>query len=125
LEKPVSFWDDPSVKPASTDYVRFEKVGDEVSGTIAKLGKRVFNAGTADERTAVEISWVEEDVPTLTAGQILLQRALFDFRPAPGDHLTVRLSAVEKKGGKTLKRFAVTLKRADGTEESVDQKDAA
>ena len=115
------FWDDPSVKPAGSEYMKFEKVGDRIEGTIAKLGTRVFDEGTAKERTAVEVTFVEDDVPVLTAGQVLLQRALFTFRPEPGDRLKVALSGVEKKGTKTLKLFAVEVTRPDGTVESVDQ----
>ena len=46
----MGFWDDPSVKPEGNNYMKFDAVGDTVTGTIAKLQKRVFNAGTADER---------------------------------------------------------------------------
>ncbi len=117
----TGFWDDPAVKPAGSEFMKFEKVGDEVAGTIAKLGKRVFDEGTASERVVVEVTFVEEGVPVLTAGQVLLLRALFDFKPSPGDHLRVRLSGVEKKGNKTLKKFAVEVRRQGGPVESIDQ----
>ena len=115
------FWDDPTVKPQGSEYMRFEKVNDQIEGTVAKLGKRVFNEGTADARTAVEVTFAEDDVPVMTAGQVLLMRALYDLRPEPGDRLKVRLAGVEKKGTKTLKLFAVDLTRKDGSTESVDQ----
>lgn len=115
------FWNDPSVKPGGSEYMRFEKVGDSIEGTVAKLGKRVFNEGTADERIAVELTFVEEDVPVLTAGQVLLMRALYEFKPEPGDWVKVTLSGIERKGNKTLKLFAVDVKRQDGSTQSVDQ----
>jgi hypothetical protein len=116
----TNFWDDPAVKPPTADFVKFEKVGDGVEGTVVKLGKRTFNAGTADERVAVEVTF-DDDVPTLTAGQVLLQRALYDFKPQPGDVLGVQLAAIEKKGGKTLKKFKVEITRTDGSTEVIDQ----
>lgn len=115
------FWNDPSVKPAGSDYMKFEKVGDSIEGTVAKLGKRTFNEGTADERVAVEVTFVEEGVPVMTAGQVLLMRALYELQPEPGDFLRVTLTGIEKKGTKTLKLFSVDRKKADGTTDSVNQ----
>jgi hypothetical protein len=120
-EPTMGFWDDPSVRPESNSYKKFESVGDTVSGKIAKLQKRVFNAGTADERTAPEFIFVDEDTPTMTAGQVLLQQALFELRPGIGDDLTVTLAAIEKKGTKTLKRWKVELVRQDGEKQQIDQ----
>lgn len=118
----MSFWDDPSVKPDSSNYMRFDAVGDTITGTIAKLQKRVFNAGTADERTAPEFIFAETDVPSLTAGQVLLQQALYELRPEIGDNLTVTMGAVEKTGTKTLKRWQVALvRKASGETLKVDQ----
>jgi hypothetical protein len=121
----MSFWDDPSVKPDITSYMKFESVGDTVSGTIAQLRKRTFNAGTADERICPEIIFVDDDTPSLTAGQVLLQQALFELRPGVGDHLTVTLAAIDKKATKTLKRWQVVLKRKDGETREIDQTDNA
>ena len=114
----MGFWDDPAVKPASNDYVKFEKIGDQASGTITKLGKRTFGSGP-DERVAVEVNF--DDAPTVTAGQILLQRALFELTPEPGDFLRVTLADIDKTGGKTLKKWQVYLRRADGDEVEIDQ----
>jgi hypothetical protein len=117
----MGFWDDDEVRQAAqnAEYASFLKVGDEVSGEILSLGKRRFNEGKADERMAIEIKLA--DAPTVTAGQVLLMRALFDLAPAKGDHLTIRLVEVERRGAKTLKKFAVTVKAADGTVRSIDQ----
>lgn len=122
-----NFWDDPDVKPASATFARFVAVGDTFGGTIAKFGKRTFGAGTADEHTAPELTFAQvdgEDQPTLTAGQTLLQQALWEMRPAIGDHLEVTLARIEKRGTKTLKRFKVSLTRAGETvPEVIDQTD--
>lgn len=115
------FWDDEEVKNAAAGgaYASLKDVGDEVDGEVASLTKRKFNEGKADERTAIEVAF--KDGPTLTAGQVLLMRALYDLRPEPGDHLRIQLAEVEKRGTKTLKKFRVDLKRASGESESVDQ----
>lgn len=117
----TGFWDDPSVNPSGSGYMKINAVGDHIAGTIAKLGKRVFNEGTDEERVAIEVTFAEEDVPVMTAGQVRLRQALYHFKPAPGDWLSVTLSGVQKNGTKTMKLFAVELKRQDGSVESVDQ----
>lgn len=117
-----SFWDDPSVKPPSSDFAKFEAVGDTFGGTIAKLQKRVFNPGTPDERIAPEFIFSEEEAPSLTAGQVLLQSALYELRPVVGDKLQVTLAKIEKRGLKTLKRFRIELTRkATGEIVIIDQ----
>lgn len=119
------FWDDPSVRPAASSYMKFEVVGDHIAGTIAKLSKRVFNAGTPEERVAPEFTFVQpeddDEIPSMTAGQVLLQQALWELRPVIGDHLDVTLARVEKRGAKTLKRFKIILTRKDGSVETIDQ----
>jgi hypothetical protein len=111
------FWDDPDVK-VSTDWMKFDSVGDHVEGTIAKLGKKVWPDGSV----GIEVTFKEEDVPAMTASQVLLKTALFQLKPAAGDNLRVELGAIEKRpGGKTLKQFKVDIKRADGSSETVDQ----
>jgi hypothetical protein len=119
-----SFWDDPSVRPPSSDYAKFAVVGDTYGGTIAKLGKRVFDAGTADEHVAPELTFTEDDAPTMTAGQTLLMQALYELRPVVGDKLMVTLTKIEKRGAKTLKRFRVELTRkSTGEVQVIDQTD--
>src|SRR4051812_2544124 len=118
----AGFWDDEDVRAAarSNGYASLLSVGDEVGGKIIKLARRVFNEGTADERTAIE--GVFDTGLTLTAGQVLLKRALYELRPAVGDELLVRLVDIERIGDRTRKRFYVELTRAeDGRREVVDQ----
>lgn len=106
----MGFWDDPDVK-ASTDWFKFEQVGDTAKGTIAKLGKKVW----ADGSVGIEIMFTEEDAPTVTASQTLLKQALFALKPAAGDKIVIEYAALEKRpGGKTLKRFKVKLQHAEG-----------
>ena len=113
----MTFWDDPDVATAS-DFFKFENVGDEIAGTIARLGKRVW----PDGNVGIELLFAEDGKPALTANQTLLRRALFELKPVPGDHIAIKMIEVEKlAGGKTLKRFHVVLKRADGGIETIDQ----
>lgn len=115
------FWDDPDVK-VSTDWMKFDSVGDTVEGTIAKLGKKVWPDGSV----GIEISFKEEDVPAVTASQVLLKTALFNLKPEAGDHIAIALSAIDKRpGGKTLKQFKVDLKRKDGESETYDTSSSA
>lgn len=113
----MGFWDDPDVKVTS-EWAKFDEAGDAVKGTVSKLGKRVW----PDGNVGVEVKFVEDDVPDLTANQILLKQALFHLKPEAGDVLSVTLGGIEKRaGGKTLKRFVVVLDRKDGESETVDQ----
>jgi hypothetical protein len=117
-----SFWDDPTIRPPSSEYAKFLTVGDTFGGTIAKLTKKAFDVGTAEERVAPVIMFTEEDAPSITAGQYMLQQALFELRPVVGDKLTVTLTKIIKQGLKTHKRFRVELTRtATGQTETIDQ----
>lgn len=100
------FWSDPSMFE-SGDYIRFETVGDTVTGTITAIRRHMFDDGKV-------VPQIELDTPdgpkTLTAGQIRLKAELAEKRPGVGDLLTVTLSNIEKRaGGKTLKHFTVTV----------------
>ena len=116
-----SFWDDEDVKKGATagSYHRFENVGDSAEGVVAALNKRVFDEGTAKERTAIEITFADES--KLTAGQVKLMQLLIELRPAVGDTLTVELADIEKRGSKTLKHWKVTHVNAAGESYTVDQ----
>ena len=109
-----SFWDDEEVQKAASSgsYHRFVDVGDVTEGEIAELGKRVFDEGKASERTAIEITFVDES--KLTAGQVKLMQTLVELRPRVGDKLRIELAEIEKRGAKTLKHFIVTVDGIDG-----------
>lgn len=105
----TDFWDDPEIAPSS-NFVKFSEVGDGVSGRITAIGKHRFDDGTPVPQLSMTTD-SGEDV-TLTAGQTRLKAALAEQRPRVGDHLAVRLSAIEKRaGGKTLKHFEVKVTR--------------
>jgi len=112
-----NFWNDPQILSAavSGNYMKFSSPGDRVKGTIGVLGKHTWDDGSV----AIQIRFVEPDVPTVTASQVMLQKGLFALKPLAGDALDVELTDVERlPGGKTLKRFRITVTRADGSIET-------
>jgi hypothetical protein len=107
----MSFWDDPDVKVGG-DYVKFEKVGDGVAGTILSIRKHRFDDGSIVPQVLLRTD--EDEEVTLTVGQIRLKVAFAEQRPEVGDHVTVTLTQVEKRaGGRTLKHFDVKVKQGE------------
>jgi hypothetical protein len=100
------FWSDPEMFQ-SGDFIKFNDVGDSVTGTITAVRKHMFEDG----KVVPQIELDTADGPkTLTAGQVRLKAALAEKRPGVGDLLTVTLTGIEKRaGGKTLKHFDVTV----------------
>jgi hypothetical protein len=114
----MSIWDDPDVKPVEGEFVRFDAVGDGISGHITALGKHTFPA-TMDtpEKTCAQISITDDNGESriLTAAQMRLVAALAEQRPDVGDHLAVTLTQIEKRGTRTLKHFDVVTTRGGKT----------
>jgi hypothetical protein len=106
MTQPNDFWSDPEMF-SSGDFVKFDAVGDTVSGTITGVRKHMFEDG----KVVPQIELDTADGPkTLTAGQVRLKAALAEKRPGVGDLLTVTLTGIEKRaGGKTLKEFSVVV----------------
>lgn len=105
----MSIWDDPDLQ-AGGDFISFENIGDGVSGTINAIRTHRFDDGKVVPQILLTTDDGEEK--TLTAGQVRLKAELAEKRPEAGDHLTVRLSEIEKRsGGKTLKHFTVEVNR--------------
>jgi hypothetical protein len=111
-EAPISIWDDPDVR-MNDDYIKFDAVGDTVTGKILSIKKHTFDDGKVVPQLLLDVGGEEK---TLTAGQIRLKAELAEKRPGVGDVLTVTLSDIEKRsGGKTLKHFTVVLGGATST----------
>lgn len=101
-----SIWDDADLK-TNDDYVKFDNVGDGVTGKIISIRKHTFDDGKVVPQILLDVAGEEK---TLTAGQIQLKAKLAELRPGVGDVLSVALSDIEKRsGGKTLKHFTVTV----------------
>lgn len=106
----MSVWDDPEIREGG-EFVKFETVGDTISGTITALRTHRFEDGKVVPQVLIATDTGEER--TITAGQVRLKAALSSERPEPGDHLTVTYTQNEKRaGGKTLKHFDVAVRRA-------------
>jgi hypothetical protein len=107
-----SIWDDPAVKP-SGDFVKFETVGDAVTGTVLDVSIHTFEDG---KRAAKLVIRTAEGDRTLTAGQLQLAAKLAEARPNVGDTLAINFVGIEKRaGGKTLKQFTVAVTRGNSS----------
>lgn len=105
----TSIWDDPEIK-AGGDFVKFEEIGDSVSGSVTAIRAHRFDDGKVVPQVLLVTDDGEER--TMTAGQVQLKSKLAEQRPEAGDHLKVTLSNIEKRaGGKTLKHFDVVVTR--------------
>lgn len=108
----TSIWDDPEVITTG-DYIKFETVGDTITGTITAVRKHTFDDGKVVPQIILDTDAGEKIV---TAGQVRLKAALAEKRPGVGDSITITLSDVEKRaGGKTLKHFDVVVGPAPAT----------
>lgn len=108
----MSIWDDAEIRTGG-EFIKFDAVGDTVTGTITAIRKHQFDDGKVVPQIFLDVDGEER---TLTAGQVRLKAELAIQRPEVGDTLTVTLSNVEKRnGGKTLKHFDVTVVRAGAT----------
>lgn len=104
----MSIWDDPDMAPNDT-YIRFENVGDEITGTITSITKRTF----ADGKNAAEFTLdTPRGLKRMTASQSQLQRLMWNQKPDLGDTITVRFDSLEKMaGGMTRKLFTLRVQR--------------
>lgn len=106
----MSIWDDPELKTGG-DYFKFDNVGDSIAGTITATRKHKFEDGKVASQLILATDSGEER--TVTAGQVRLAVALQEQRPEIGDHITITYTNKEaRQGGKTLKHFDVTVRRA-------------
>ena len=101
----TDIWDDPELK-VTDEYVKFETVGDGVSGKVLNISVHRWDDGTVCPQLLLDVDGEEV---MLTAGQTRLKRALAEQRPQVGDSIKATLTEIEKRaGGKTLKHFDVT-----------------
>lgn len=106
----MSIWDDPELA-VNNDFVKFENVGDTVTGTIQTIKAHRFDDNNVVPQ--ILLTTADGDEKTLTAGQTKLKLLLLEQRPEVGDTVTITLTDIEKRGGgKTLKHFSLDVKRA-------------
>lgn len=107
----MSVWDDPDLRVGG-DYIKFDNVGDSVTGTVVAVRAHRWDDGSVCPQIILNVDGEER---TITAGQVRLKVALAEQRPEPGDILTVEFTENEKRaGGKTLKHFSVDVQRGKG-----------
>lgn len=105
----MSIWDDPELKTAG-NFMKFDNVGDSVTGRINAIRRQRFDDGTM----CPQLLLTQEDGTevAVTCGQIRLKMALVEQRPEEGDDIRITLAQVERRaGGKTLKHFTVDVRR--------------
>src|SRR5699024_8788516 len=99
------------------DFVKFENIGDAVAGVVNTVRAHRFDDGGVAPQLLLTTDDGEEK--TVTAGQIRLKAALAEQRPESGDHISIKLSDIEKRaGGKTLKHFDVNVNRGGTSTQS-------
>ncbi len=104
------FWSDPDMSGGNGEFIKFDKIGDSVSGVVRKLGRKVWDDGSVSPQ--LELVTDDGTEKTLTAGQVRLKLALAEQRPEVGDHIAVEMTDIEKRsGGKTLKHFKCDVTR--------------
>lgn len=111
----TSIWDDPAVKPQNSQYASWNAVGTKVEGTIDTLTAHTFiNQKTGEKSTHPKITFVEPDVPTITASQAMLKQHLFEVRPEIGEKLYVEFTRETPAGAGKMKHFTVRVTGTDG-----------
>ena len=111
----MSYWDEPGIAIVS-DYVKFENVGDTISGVIIDLGIQTWQDGSKSPKLTLRTA---DGDKVLTASQVQLKQKMAELRPEVGDTIKVTLEGVEKlQGGKTMKKFTVAVKKT--TQKAVD-----
>ena len=112
----MSYWDEPGIAVVS-DYVKFEKEGDTITGVIIDLGIQTWQDGSKSPKLTLRTA---DGDKVLTASQVQLKTKMAELRPEIGDTIKVTLDGVEKlQGGKTMKKFSVAVKK--GTPAAADE----
>lgn len=109
----MSIWDNPEIKSGG-EFVKFENVGDTISGTITAIRTQRWDDGKVDPQILLVTDDGEEK--TVTAGQVRLKNLLAEQRPEAGDHIRITYTSKEQRaGGKTLKHWDLVVTRGTGT----------
>jgi len=104
----VGFWDDEAFQPKVSEFVKFDAVGDSVSGRIVAIEKKEWPDGKVDPQLVLETA---DGRRTVTIGPVDLKAKVVAARPEVGD-VVKRMEFVGSEprgGGKTKKLFAVEI----------------
>jgi hypothetical protein len=89
-------WDEFS---AGGDFVEFNNVGDEVIGTILNISAKRWDDGKVSPQLGLRLD--NGDEVTLTAGWVMLVKALKDLAPNVGDRIRVKMTGKGPKPKET------------------------
>lgn len=108
---------DPDLQ-AGGDWVKWETVGDQVTGTVTGFRKgpqRTKPDGSVSVNGIYEITKDDESVVNLEVGQVFLKGLFKDEQVSIGDRIRLTYSADEKIPGKpsAMKKFTLEIKKAD------------
>lgn len=95
----ASIWDDPDIDTGG-GYFRFDNPGDKVAGHITAMSIRRFQDGQASPQLTFAADGTGEEV-IVTAGSAELKGKLRDARPAVGDWVSIELTALTPKPGRS------------------------
>ena len=76
----MSYWDEPGIAIVS-DYVKFENVGDTISGVIIDLGIQTWQDGSKSPKLTLRTA---DGDKVLTASQVQLKQKMAELRPEVG-----------------------------------------
>lgn len=96
------------------DFVKFANVGDEIIGAITDIKTgRDFNGNPCPQ---LHLTTDEGDERIVTAGQVMLKRALAEQAPQVGDRIKITYSGVgdAKPGKAPAKLFSVAVATGKG-----------
>lgn len=102
----------------SDEYFKFNEIGDSVAGEVVTVTVKQWQDGKESPQLLLKLD--DGTTTTVTAGPVMLQRALAEQRPRPGDRVAIAYTGVgEAQPGRSApKLFDVAVKRADSAAES-------
>lgn len=102
------FWDDEDIASGPDSFIKFENMGDTVTGKILSMSKQRFKDDAGNVKTAPTFVLETEDGNVgVTCGANQLRALLIERRPRVGDELTITLRTQPRKG--MAKEFVVRV----------------
>lgn len=102
-------WSD--IPAGGGNYAKWAEVGDTVAGEITSKFRGTDMQG--NPCPAIVVRADDGSETTISASQAMLKAKMIEASPQVGDRIKVAFVRLEKRdGGKTLKHFEVTVKKA-------------
>lgn len=117
----MGYWDDneDTFKMPSSNYFKFDNVGDEVKGEIVDIGSHTFpNETDPTPKLFIKVDGEEEPVE-VTCGARNLKTLVLTERPDIGDMVRIKLTGIQ---GQT-KVYVLDVKRADKSSAATSEED--